>query len=80
LQLFFSMADEAGVISAPEPKQVEYHPVTGVPEEFHDYLHKDSDEYKRLKVFIESGAAETADKVAGVSLEVRADRSRRISA
>lgn len=65
------MAEDAGTASLPEPKQVEYHPVTGVPEEFHDYLHKDSDEYKRLKAYIESGAADAADKVAGVSLEVR---------
>lgn len=66
------MTDEAP--NAPEPRQVEYHPVTGVPEEFHDYLHKDSEEFKKLKAFKESGAslADTvAEKVAKASLEVR---------
>lgn len=57
--------------TAPEPKEVEYHPVTGVPEEFHDYLHKDSEEFKKLKAFKESGASEVAEKVAKTSLEVR---------
>ena len=56
----------------PEPKQVVYHPVTGVPEEFHDYLHKDCDEYKRLKQSLESGEAastsEATDKLAAASL------------
>lgn len=28
---------------------VEYHSVTGIPEEFNKYLPKDTDEYKRLK-------------------------------
>ena len=28
---------------------VEYHHVTGVPEEYHDYLPKDTEAYKRLK-------------------------------
>lgn len=63
------MADDAP--TAPEPKEVAYHPVTGVPEEFHDYLHKDSEEFKKLKAFKESGASEVADKVAKASLEVR---------
>lgn len=46
----------------PEPKQVIYHPVTGVPEEFHEYLHKDCDEYKRLKQSTEAaGAASTSE-------------------
>lgn len=58
------------VPTAPEPKEVEYHPVTGVPEEFHDYLHKDSEEYKKLKAFKEAGG-DVADKVAKTSLEVR---------
>jgi hypothetical protein len=54
----------------PEPKEVEYHPVTGVPEEFHDYLHKDSEEFKKLKAFKESGASEGADKGTKTSPEV----------
>ena len=63
------MADEAP--TAPEPKEVEYHPVTGVPEEFHEYLHKDSEEFKKLKAWKESEASEITEKVAKTSIEVR---------
>ena len=46
---------------APEflpPKLVDYSTVTGIPEEFNDYLPKDSDEYKRWKVAKQTGAVE----------------------
>ena len=68
------MADST---SCPEPKVVVYHPVTGVPEEYHDFLHKDSDEYKRLKESLEAsttGAPEAdsaTSAVAGLTLNVR---------
>ena len=52
----------------PEPKQVVYHPVTGVPEEFHEYLHKDSDEYKRLKQSREASTCDVSEKAADLSL------------
>lgn len=52
----------------PEPKAVVYHPVTGVPEEFHDFLHKDTDEYKRLKQSREASTSEVGDKVASLSM------------
>lgn len=66
------MVDDGGSGSMPEPKQVVYHPITGVPEEFHEYLHKDSEEYKKLKAFkeTEGDVSDTADKVAATSLEV----------
>jgi hypothetical protein len=52
----------------PEPKIVQYHPVTGVPEEFHAFLHKDCDEYKRLKQSTEASTAEATEKMAAASL------------
>jgi hypothetical protein len=57
----------------PAPKQVTYHPVTGVPEEFHEYLHKDSDEYKLLKQSMASGGgtastSEATEKMAATTL------------
>jgi hypothetical protein len=56
----------------PKPRVVAYHPVTGVPEEFHEYLHKDCDEYKRLKAASTAEAAgDVAEGVAGISLEAR---------
>lgn len=67
------MVDDGAGGALPEPQQVAYHPVTGVPEEFHEYLHKDSEEYKKLKAFkgSEADVSDTADKVASTSLEVR---------
>lgn len=66
------MADDGAGGAVPEPLQVVYHPITGVPEEFHDYLHKDSEEYKKLKALSgsEADVSDTADKVAAASLEV----------
>lgn len=57
----------------PAPKQVVYHPVTGVPEEFHEYLHKDSDEFKLLKQSMASGngtatTEEATEKMAAASV------------
>lgn len=42
------------------PLVVEYHPVTGIPEEFNDYLPKDCAEFKALK-----GQASTSDAADG---------------
>lgn len=52
----------------PDPVHVEYHPVTGVPEEFHDYLHKDCDEFKALKGIT---APAPAAELAGLTVSVR---------
>lgn len=66
------MVDDGSGGAVPEPKQVVYHPITGVPEEFHEYLHKDSEEYKKLKAFkgSEADVSDAADKVAAATLEV----------
>jgi len=42
---------EAGsdVGETPQLQEVEYHAVTGIPEEYNSFLPKDTDEYKRLK-------------------------------
>lgn len=62
-----------------EARAVTYHPVSGVPEEFHDFLHKDCDEYKRLKAAAASGAPAdaAADQLSAASLEVH--RTARLS-
>lgn len=72
--LVVTMVEDGASGSLPEPKQVVYHPITGVPEEFHEYLHKDSEEYKKLKALkgSEADVSDAADKVAAASLEVRA--------
>jgi hypothetical protein len=63
-------ADE-GASTLPQPKAVVYHPVTGVPEEFHDFLHKDSDEYKLLQAAKDTAAATGGDDTATAAPVVR---------
>jgi len=63
---WLTMSEEE-VSTAPEveaedaPKKtllvVKYHPITGIPEEFNDYLPKDTEEYKRLKAHQEASTA-----------------------
>ncbi len=44
------MADDAGPSGpVPEPRHVEYDPITGVPAEFNEFLPPDCMEYKRWK-------------------------------
>lgn len=42
------------------PLVVEYHPITGIPEEYNDYLPKDCAEFKALKGQAEAGTADGA--------------------
>lgn len=70
------MPETDASLPCPAPLVVAYHAVTGVPEEFHEHLHKDSDEYKRLRDSADaSTSAAPANAVAGdvaaLSLEVR---------
>jgi density-regulated protein DRP1 len=43
------------------PLVVEYHPITGIPDEYNEFLPKDCAEYKALKGLASTSAAEAAD-------------------
>ncbi len=53
------------------PLEVEYHPITGIPEEYNDFLPKDTAEYKALKGLASTPAAgaEGADGVDGADMD-----------
>lgn len=48
-RLLAAMEDESSPVAVPEPRVVEYDPVTGVPAEFNEFLPPDSAEYKRWR-------------------------------
>ena len=48
------------------PLVVEYHPITGIPEEYNDFLPKDCAEYKALKGLTSTAEPDAAD---GAGLE-----------
>jgi density-regulated protein DRP1 len=56
------------------PLVVAYHPITGIPEEYNDYLPKDCDEYKKLKAST-SAPESAADGVEALSLKDDGDAS-----
>jgi hypothetical protein len=62
------MGDSEIAEGPPAPRQVAYHPVTGVPEELHDYLNKESEAYKRLKQSRATSTSEVTDGVAEMSV------------
>lgn len=62
------MGDSEAAAGPPAPRQVVYHPVSGVPEEFHDYLNKESEAYKRLKLSRATSTSEVTDGVAELSV------------
>eukprot|EP01026_Neomeris_dumetosa_P068655 TRINITY_DN67346_c0_g1_i4.p2 TRINITY_DN67346_c0_g1~~TRINITY_DN67346_c0_g1_i4.p2 ORF type:complete len:192 (-),score=39.16 TRINITY_DN67346_c0_g1_i4:207-782(-) len=59
-------------IQVPEPKVVEYDPITGIPAEFNEFLPKDSIEYKKWKA-LQEGGQELTDNLKDMSVKDKED-------